>query len=98
MFLEDHDGAAFFGGHIQHGTAVEEYIAGRRKQQPGDHAQRGGLAAARRAEKGHHLAGVDLQVNLVYRDHAGKAAGEIFEYNSRHKISILHPPKAAHHR
>ncbi len=50
---------------------VEQDLAAGDSLQPGDHAQRGGLAAARRAEQHHELAIVDGQVEGFYR---GKVA------------------------
>lgn len=39
----------------------------RRYFKPGDHSERGGLAAARRAEKRKELSGVNRQIHVVDR-------------------------------
>jgi hypothetical protein len=45
--------------------------------EPGEQAQRGGLAAARRAEQRHELPGLERQRNLVHCRMAAEALGDL---------------------
>ena len=53
------------------------------RNEAGDHAQRRGLAAAGWAEQHDHLAGLDLQVDLIDRDMVGEALGQAVEGEGR---------------
>ena len=57
--LEDHGDIALGGRLLADVLAVDQDLAGGRKLQPGDHAQGGGLAAARGAEEHEELAVLD---------------------------------------
>jgi hypothetical protein len=52
-------------GHIGDGFPVDEDVARIRMQESGDHAQRGGLAAAARAEQRDDAAGLDEKRHAI---------------------------------
>ena len=73
----------------QHAGAASDLVAvdgGVEPEHPGlapiggqnavEHADRGGLAGAVRAEQGEHLAAVDFQIQPVHRDPTGERSGE----------------------
>ncbi len=51
--------------HIDHGLVADLDASVIGPFQTGDTAQDGGLAAARRAEQGHHLAGIDPEADAI---------------------------------
>ena len=53
--------------------ALDQDFAGRRRQQPGDHFQQRGLAAAGRADHDKELAGIDMKVERPQRRHVAVA-------------------------
>ncbi|CAM5619120.1 hypothetical protein SBADM41S_04734 [Streptomyces badius] len=63
--LEDHSGVAPVGGDASDVLAVDQDLAGVRLLEPGEHPQRGGLAAAGGAEEGEQFAGFDGEVEPV---------------------------------
>ncbi len=63
VVLEDEAHAPPFGGKGGDVPALEEDPAGVRGFQPGDDPQKGGLAAARGAQKGQDLPGVDPKIH-----------------------------------
>ncbi len=63
--LEDHVDVSLGGGHIGHVAALEEDPSLGRLLEPGDHPQRGRLAAARRAEQREELSLADRQADVV---------------------------------
>jgi hypothetical protein len=60
MLLEDH---AAVGARADHRLAVEQDLAGGRRQEAGQAVQQGGLAAARRAERDDEVALAHGQVD-----------------------------------
>ena len=61
------------GAHAGHVPPAHADPAGGRVLEPGDHAQRGGLAAARRADDREELAALDLQVEAAHGDQVAEA-------------------------
>ncbi len=59
-------------------------IAVGRILEPGDHPQRGRLAAARRAEQHEELAVGDLERQVVDRDDVAEALGHMVEHDPGH--------------
>ncbi len=71
--LEDH--GAVDAGAVD-GPAVEQDLAATQRLQAGDDAQQGGLAAARGADEGDELVGLDVQVDRLQRLHLTALADE----------------------
>ena len=67
IVLKDKSHVALIGRHLSNVGAVHNDLPRRRYFKPGDHSERGGLAAARRAEKRKELSGADRQVHVVDR-------------------------------
>ena len=65
VVLEHHGNAAAAGVHVVHADAVHEQVAVRHALQPGDHAQRGGLAAAGRPHEHGEAAVRDREVHVL---------------------------------
>src|SRR5882757_4261525 len=65
--LKHHIDRAFIGRHARHIFAVDENAPGTWGFETAQHAQQGGLAASRRAEKAKYLAFVDFQGDVVDR-------------------------------
>ena len=63
--LEDRVDRALVGRALRDVDPVEEDLAVGRLLEPAQHAQRGGLSAARRAEEREELTGLDLEVDAV---------------------------------
>ena len=70
VVLEDHGDVAVLGIDVVHELAVDVELAPGDVLEAGDHAHRGGLAAARRADDDDELAIGDLKVEVVNRDDA----------------------------
>lgn len=64
--LEDHGGIPPVGGEVGDVLAPDEDPAPGGQLEPGDHAQRGGLAAPRGPEKGDQLTGGDDEIRLFH--------------------------------
>ena len=56
--------------------------------EPGDHPQRGGLAAARRAEQHEELPVVDLEREVVDGDDVAEALRHVFEHDPGHEREL----------
>ena len=69
VVLEDHRDVAVFRRHIVHPAFSDENIAAGDFLQPRDHAQRGGFAAARRADEHDEFPILDFEVEVANRDH-----------------------------
>ena len=65
VVLEDHRDVAVFGGHVVDHPLADADLAVGDLLQAGDHAQRGRLAAAGRADQHHELLVPDVQVQVV---------------------------------
>ena len=63
--LEHHRDVAIFGRHVVHHAVANRNRTGTDLFQAGDHAQGGGLTAARRADQHHELFVGDVQVEAV---------------------------------
>jgi hypothetical protein len=63
--LEHHGGAALGRGRVVGALAVDQQLALADALQPGDHAQRRALAAARGADEDHELAVAHLEVEAL---------------------------------
>src|SRR5262245_52381863 len=74
--LEDGVDRALVGRRLGHIDAVEQDLTVGGLLEPGEHAQRGGLAAARGAEQGEELARLDLEVDAVDRSDAVELLAE----------------------
>jgi hypothetical protein len=68
--LEDHGDVAVLGRHVVHAPAVDQEVARGDVLEAGDHAQRGGLAAARRTDEDDELLVVDREVEVLHRHDA----------------------------
>ena len=78
--LEDGRRRPLVGRQVDQRLAVEHDVALGRQLVTADHPQRGGLAAARRAEQDDVLAVVDVQVDVVHGDRpAGEDLGQADE-------------------
>ena len=64
--LEHHCRVALVGGQLVDGLVAQVDFALVRGLKAGDHAQRGGLAAAGGAQQGHELARLDVQVDGIH--------------------------------
>ncbi|KAG1255290.1 hypothetical protein G6F65_016700 [Rhizopus arrhizus] len=64
--LEHHGHVAPVGRHLVHAPVGDADLTARGRVQPGDHVQRGGLAAAGRPEQHHELAVADVQVQRAH--------------------------------
>ena len=62
--LEDHRDVAFLRGQVVDDLVADPELAAADLLEAGDHAQRGRLAAAGRADENHQLAVLDLQVEV----------------------------------
>ena len=60
-----------------------------------DHAQGGGLAAARRPQQGEELPVVDGEVDVVDRHHLTEALGDAVNLDGRYRFSHRRPPARA---
>jgi hypothetical protein len=65
VVLEHHRDVALAGWHVVDHPLTDRQGAVADLLEAGDHAQRGGLAAARRADQHHELAVVDLEVEII---------------------------------
>jgi hypothetical protein len=77
--LEDGVGRALEGGQRGHVIAVEEHTALARLLEPGDHPQRRGLAAPRRAEHREELAARDVELHLAHGSEVAEALRHMIE-------------------
>ena len=88
-----------FGGHVVDDPVADEDLAVGDVLEPREAAQRGGLAAARRADQDQELAVVDLQVEVVDGDDVlAVPLVHVVERDGRHRVthSILNGrPQAA---
>ena len=67
--------------------AGEPDLALARELEPGDHAQRGGLAAAGRSQQADDLAGADIEVDCIDRDQLVEALGDLAQLDVGHRVS-----------
>ena len=77
--LEHHADLALVGRHIRHVLASDENAASVCLLEAGQQTERRGLAATRRSEKAHELAGRHREAEPVERGDAGVATPEVLE-------------------
>jgi hypothetical protein len=77
--------------------SFEQHAAFVGRLESGEHAQQGGLAAARRPKQGEELARVDVEAEPVHRGDAGKALGHFGEPHQRLARAVRPWRKAASH-
>ena len=82
--LEDHGDVAVLGGDVVDDPVADGERALGDLLEAGDHAQRGGLAAARRADQDHELPVLDLEVQVVDRDDLTEALPDVVERDRSH--------------
>ena len=70
VVLEHHRDVALLRRHVVDDTVADADRALGYRFEPGDHPQRGGLAAARRADQDDELLVVDVEVERLHRDGA----------------------------
>src|SRR5262249_29984481 len=61
------------------GLAVEQHAAATLANEAGDDAQKGRLAAARRAEQGNKFATRDVEIDVAHGDEVAKAMADVLE-------------------
>ena len=84
----EHEGNVALGrAQVGHVLAIEQDLAGGRDLQAGDHPQRRGLAAARRAEQHEELAVVHRQVGVVHRDEVAKGLVQVLDADLGHGVT-----------
>ncbi len=64
-----------------HVLTTDPNVSGIGLLEPGQHAQRGGLAATRRSEQRQELTGLNAQADRVDRNHAAEALGEVLQFD-----------------
>ncbi len=80
--LEDHADIAVGSRQLCHIDVANENPPGARHLKPGDHAQRGGLAAARWTQQRHQLAGLNIERDVVNSLHgAAIELRDMLEYH-----------------
>ena len=79
VILEHHVDWALVGRNIRHVLPVDQDAAFRWHFEPGQHAQQGGLAAARGPQQREELALPHLQIDSVHRHHLAVPLGNAFE-------------------
>jgi hypothetical protein len=75
--LEHHGDVPLRGGQRVDPLLGDQNLTGSCPLQPGDHPERGGLAAARRAQQAEHLAGLHVQIDVVDGDQIAELLGQI---------------------
>ena len=92
VVLEDHRDVAVLRREVGHIALADEDRAGVDLFQACKHTKRGGLATARRADKDHELAVLDLEVQLVDRSAVGTGvdARSVAVANSGHATFPFH--------
>ena len=82
--LEHHGNVAIARREVVDPAACDEDVARRRVLEPRDHAERRGLAAARRAEQAHDLAGFHVEVDVVDRGERAEVLAEVAQLDVGH--------------
>ena len=86
--LEHHAGIAGIGRRPRDIGAADQDAPGGRRDEPGDHPQRRGFAAAGRAEQGDQLALGDFKVHPVNRDGRAVGLAQAFEHEAGHDTTL----------
>jgi hypothetical protein len=97
--LEHHGDITVARRQVVDNTIADAHLAARDLLQSGDHAQRRGLAAARRADEADELAIFDVQVQVVDGECAAAVVplGQIVEDYAGHDTLLISPPRRARH-
>ena len=82
--LEHHGDVAVARREVVDPRAGDEDVARRRVLEPCDHAERRGLAAARRAQQAHHLAGFHVEVDVVDRRERAEVLAQVAQFDVGH--------------
>ena len=82
--LEDHRDVAVLGREVVDHAVADLELALGDVLEAGDHAQRGRLAAARRADEDQELLVLDLEVEIVDGDHIAVPFPDVVERNRGH--------------
>ena len=82
--LEHHGDVPVAGREVVDPRAGDVDVARRHVLEPGDHAQRRGLAAAGRAEQAHHLAGLHVEVDVVDRGERAEVLAQVAKLDVGH--------------
>ena len=90
VVLEHGVDRALVGQKRAHVVAKDPQAAVGGEVEPGDHAQRRGLAAARRAEQGEELAVADGEVEAVDGGHLAEALGDAVDLHGRYRFGHAH--------
>ena len=96
--LEDEGDVALAGAPHGDVLAAEQDLAAGRQFEPGDHAQRRRLAAARRPEHDEELAVLDGEVGILHRDELAEFLPQIFDPDLRHRLLRKLRDDDEHHR
>ncbi len=90
VVLEHHGDVPVLGRHVVHQLAVDVELPGGDLLQAGDHAQGGGLAAARRADQHHELLVVDRDAAIIHRQYAALVHFlDVLQLNRSHALPPL---------
>ncbi len=82
--LEDHGDVAVLRFHVVDDAVPDPDRALRRNLEPGDHAERRGLAAPRRTEEHEELPVEDLEREVVDRDHIAESLRDVLQHHPGH--------------
>ena len=90
VILEDHGDVAVFGGHIVDDRPIYRNLAGGDFLKSGNHPQRRGLAAARRADEYYEFFVLDLDIGVVHSHHVFVVYfADILQNYFSHRIPLL---------
>ena len=84
VVLEDHGDIAILRGDVVDDTLADEDVAARLLLESGEHAQRGGLAAARRSDEHEELAVAHGDVQVVHRGDIAELLEDVVVGDGRH--------------
>ena len=84
--LEHHAGVARVRRLARHVLAADQHAPGGRRHEARDHAERGGLAAARGAEQRHHLALRHVEIHALHRDGGAVALAQGLQDQAPHHV------------
>ena len=82
--LEHHRDVSIARREVVDPRTGDEDLARRRFLEAGNHAQRRGLAAARRTQQAHHLAGFDVEVDVVDRGERAEVLAQVAQLDIGH--------------
>ena len=88
VVLEDDADVALVGRQMIDRRAVDPHASGGLANEARDHAQKGGLAAARRSQQGHDLAGLDGERDAVDGQRLAVAHGQVLDVERARRGSV----------